>query len=71
VNVLDSEIVVVGGGVSDAGDLLLAPARDAYRRHVEGGDYRPDVPIVPAELGNDAGAVGAATLALATLDEST
>ncbi len=71
VNVLDPEIVVVGGGVSDAGELLLAPARDAYRRYVEGGEHRPAVPIVRAELGNDAGAVGAATLALAARDSTT
>jgi glucokinase len=64
VNVLDPEIVVVGGGVADAGDLLLAPARDAFLGAVEGDDVRPPVPIVPAAMGNDAGAVGAALLAL-------
>jgi glucokinase len=64
VNVLDPEIVVVGGGVPEAGDLLLAPLREAYRVTVESGDLRPDVPILPAHLGNDAGAVGAALLAL-------
>jgi glucokinase len=63
VNVLDPAVVVVGGGAIDAGDLLLEPARAAYRSSVEGGGHRPDVPIVAAELGNDAGAVGAADLA--------
>ena len=48
VNVLDPELVIVGGGVSDAGDLVLAPARDAYSRFVEGAAYRPAVPIVAA-----------------------
>jgi glucokinase len=67
VNVLDPQIVVVGGGVSMAGDLLLDPARTAFDEAVEGLDYRPRVPIVPAELGNDAGAVGAAALALEEL----
>ena len=63
VNVLDPELVVVGGGAARAGDLLLAPARDAFRRTVEGVDHRPAVPIVEAGLGVDAGAIGAAALA--------
>ncbi len=67
VNVLDPQIVVVGGGAIVAGDLLLDPARAAFLDAVEGPEYRPRVPIVPAELGNDAGAVGAATLALEEL----
>ena len=64
VNVLDPSIVVMGGGAAMAGDLLLEPLRAAYRATVEGVDVRPEVPIVPASLGNDAGAVGAALLAL-------
>jgi glucokinase len=68
VNVLDPDRVVVGGGVADAGDLVLEPARDAVRRSVVGSEHRPETPIVPAALGNDAGAVGAAALAFARLD---
>lgn len=64
VNVLDPEIVVVGGGVGESEDLLLGPIREAYRGAVEAAGVRPDVPIVPARLGNDAGAIGAALLAL-------
>jgi glucokinase len=64
VNVLDPAVVVLGGGGVAAGDLLLEPARKAFVRSVEAPDARPGVPIVPAELGNDAGVVGAATLAL-------
>ncbi len=64
VNVLDPEVVVVGGGVGEAGDLLMGPLREAYLAAVEGADVRPDVSIVPAQLGNDAGAIGAALLAL-------
>ncbi|MGH2529743.1 MAG: ROK family glucokinase [Actinomycetota bacterium] len=67
VNVLDPQVVVVGGGVIRAGDLLLDPARVAFAEAVEGFDHRPNVPIVGAQLGNDAGAVGAATLALEEL----
>lgn len=67
VNVLDPQVVVVGGGASAAGDLLLGPARAAYREAVEDAERRPNVPIVPAELGSSAGAVGAAVLALEEL----
>jgi glucokinase len=64
VNVLDPDVVVVGGGVGDAGDVLLGPLREAYLGAVEGADVRPDVPIVPAQLANHAGAIGAALLAI-------
>jgi glucokinase len=67
VNVLDPQIVVVGGGAVVAGDLLLDPARAAFQQAVEGPEYRPRVPVVAAQLGNDAGAVGAAALALEEL----
>jgi glucokinase len=56
---INPERVVVGGGVAEAGDLILAPARDEVRRRVT-------VPptgrteIVRAELGYEAGSVGAA-----------
>ena len=64
VNALDPDVVVVGGGVGEAGDLLMGPLRESYLTTVEGADVRPDVPILPAELGNDAGAIGAALLAM-------
>jgi glucokinase len=66
VNVLDPEIVIMAGGVAEAGDLLLDPARAAYRDTVEAAEMRPDVPIVMAELGHHAGVVGAAALVLET-----
>jgi glucokinase len=64
VNILDPDLVVVGGGAIAAGDLLLEPARGAYAAAVEGFDHRPAVPIVAAAMGNEAGAVGAADLAV-------
>jgi glucokinase len=67
VNVLDPQIVVVGGGAINAGEILLEPARASFASSVEGFEHRPHVPIVAAQLGNDAGAVGAATLALEEL----
>ena len=68
VNVLDPEAVVIGGGVVDIGDLLLGPARKAFVAAVEAPDHRPEVPLVPAQLGNRAGAIGAAALALEAAD---
>jgi glucokinase len=67
VNILDPEIVVVGGGAIVAGDLLLEPARAAFVDAVEAPEHRELPAIVAAELGNDAGAVGAAALALEEL----
>lgn len=64
VNILDPELVVMAGGVAEAGDLLLDPARAAYRDTVEAAELRPDVPIVMAALGNHTGVVGAAALVL-------
>jgi len=60
VDMLDPEIVVVGGGLVDSGDTVMAPIRVAFRELVLAADFRPEVPIVPAELGGDAGAIGAA-----------
>ena len=67
VNVLDPSVVVVGGGAIAAGEMLLASARVAFIDALEAPEHRPRVPIVPAELGNDAGGVGAAALALEEL----
>ena len=61
--VLDPACYVVGGGVSEAGELLLAPARAAFSQHLMGADVRPRAEILAAEMGNLAGIVGAAELA--------
>jgi glucokinase len=60
VDLLDPEIVVVGGGLVDAGEIVMAPIRVAFRDLVLAADFRPEVPILPAVLGGDAGAIGAA-----------
>jgi glucokinase len=59
VNVLDPEAVVVGGGLGLAGGLYWDTFTDAVRRHVWAQATR-DLPIVRAELGADAGVIGAA-----------
>lgn len=64
---LDPGMFVVGGGVSAAGELLLDPARTAFARTLTGRGYRPEAGIVAAKLGNDAGLIGAADLARASV----
>jgi len=59
----DPELIIIGGGVSDADGLLLDPAREALGRKLTGGGFRPEPPVVRAELGTDAGFIGAADLA--------
>jgi len=61
--VLDPECFVLGGGLIGAGDLLLTSTRRAYAELVEGGSARPATAIIPAALGERAGAVGAALAA--------
>jgi glucokinase len=61
--ILDPEIVVIGGGVSAAGELLLEPIRASYLAHLPARGFRPELEIVAAQLHNDAGVVGVADLA--------
>jgi glucokinase len=65
VAVTDPEIIVIGGGVASAGELLLAPMRESFRSTYGAGAKRPVADIVVATLGNTAGVVGAAELARA------
>ncbi len=59
----DPSCILVGGGVSEAGELLLAPTREAFRQTLTGRGLRPEPPILAAALGADAGFVGAAEAA--------
>ena len=59
----DPACVVIGGGVIDAGEILLAPTRAALDRYMPFSGKHPTPRIVAATLGNDAGLVGAASLA--------
>jgi glucokinase len=62
-DVYDPEMIVIGGGVSESAPLFLDDARDHYQSTVTGAGYRPLARIRTAQLGDDAGLVGAATLA--------
>ena len=65
-NIFEPEVIVIGGGVIAAGELLLAPAR----RELEARALRPmnRTPVVAAELGEDAGMIGAAAMARIELE---
>lgn len=67
-NIFEPEVIVVGGGVMAAGDLLLDPAR----RELQARALTPmnRTPVVPAELGADAGMIGAAAMARIELEKS-
>jgi glucokinase len=65
--ILDPACFVIGGGVSEAGEMLLDPARAAFERALTGRGHRPLAQIRAAELGPDAGVVGAADLARQTV----
>ena len=60
--ILDPDVVVIGGGVSVLGETILAPARDRLERALPGRGFRPGPRVVVAELGAQAGMVGAADL---------
>jgi glucokinase len=60
--VLDPAVVVIGGGVSAAGELLLDPVRQAFATQLTGRGHRPTLEIRRARLGNRAGLIGAADL---------
>lgn len=68
INLLDIRKVIVGGGMSAAGDFIFASARKAMRDYVM-PDLRDDVAIIRETLGNEVGMLGAAHLVFQFLDE--
>lgn len=67
INLLNVEVVVLGGGLMAAGDLILQPIRQAAQQATVLQAFQC-VRIVPAQLGQDAGIIGAAFLARDTLE---
>jgi glucokinase len=64
--ILDPRVVVIGGGVGDAGDLVLEPIRKAFDDNLPAAANRPHLQVRLATLGNEAGMIGAADLARAS-----
>jgi glucokinase len=67
-NIFEPEVIVIGGGVMAAGDLLLDPARRELRERALTPMNR--TPVVAAQLGPDAGMIGAAAMARIELERS-
>jgi glucokinase len=65
-NTFEPQVIVVGGGVTAAGDLLLDPAREELRARAL--PPMNQTPVAAAELGEDAGMVGAAAMAVTELE---
>jgi glucokinase len=65
-NIFEPEVIVIGGGVIAAGDLLLEPARAEMRSRAL--PPMNQTPVVEAKLGQDAGMIGAAAMALVELE---
>ncbi len=65
-NIFDPDVIVIGGGVSVVGDLMLDPAREELRRRAL--PPMNETPVRLAELGPEAGMIGAAAMALIELD---
>ena len=66
----DPDAIVVGGGVSDADELLLGPARESLAHTLVGRGFRPVPPVLRAALGPDAGFIGAADLARGLVEDA-
>src|SRR5882757_5222299 len=62
-SLFDPSAFIVGGGVSDEGELVLDPIRKSFKRWLVGNQYRPHAQVLAAQLGGKAGLVGAADLA--------
>ncbi len=62
INIFSPEILVIGGGICKEGDYLLDPIRAKIKDRVFGVGLLPERKIVTAQLGNDAGLIGAALL---------
>lgn len=65
--VLDPQIYVIGGGLSEAGELILEPIRQAFSKELPARGFRPEAKVVAAQFSNQAGVIGAADLARETL----
>ncbi|MSO18829.1 MAG: ROK family protein [Acidimicrobiia bacterium] len=63
INLFDPSVVVISGGLVVLGEVLLNPIASVVAEEIEGSQYRSEVQILPAVLGDQAGLVGAAAMA--------
>ena len=63
-NVFYPEVFIISGGISKEGDALILPLRRFVQKNAYGAEYNPPIDVVAASLGNDAGIIGAAALAM-------
>ena len=63
IEILDPDVIVLGGGLITASDVVLGPTRRAFERRVRPAHRRSGEDLVPAELGSRAAAIGMALLA--------
>lgn len=69
INILNPEMVIIGGGISQAGEILWSPLLRTVKAHAI-FESREACRIVPAQLGDDAGIMGGVTLALSKLEKA-
>ncbi len=62
-NTMDLRVSIIGGGISGAGEFVMDAVKKSVQNHVL-KPHRPDIKVLPAKLGNDAGILGAAGLVL-------
>lgn len=62
-NTLDLRVSIIGGGISAAGDFVMQAIQESVQAHVL-KPLKPDIQVIPAQLGNNAGILGAAGLVL-------
>lgn len=67
--ILNPDVIVIGGGVAKAGPLLFEPIRRSIHARTA-RVFHQHLRVVPAALGNEAGIIGAAALAVASLGEA-
>lgn len=66
--IFDPQVIVVGGGLVQAGEVLMGPTRQSFEQLLEASTVRPRIDVVAATMGPQAGAVGAALLAAGLRD---
>ncbi len=70
-HIFNPSMVIIGGGVSQSGEIFLEPLRKAMEEHVMSKKYLDDLLLTTADLGDDVGLMGALALAQTTAKSTT